>query len=108
MVKAKKIGKKYIFVSKNYHPKTLIPPPKHAHLYVKKIREIFIFKEKWKSSFNQASTKVQSKLLLHSVAQKLWPLQPFNNRCVWGKYLQKMREINSQIFIPNMPVIKWL
>ena len=60
------------------------------------------------TSFNQASTKVQSKLLLHSVAQKLWPLQPFNDRCVWGKYLQKMREINSQIFIPNMPVIKWL
>ena len=43
---AKKIGKKYTFVSKNDHPKTLIPPPKQALLYVKKIREIFIFKEK--------------------------------------------------------------
>ena len=108
MVKAKKIGKKYIFVSKNDHPKTLISPPNHAHLYVKKIWEIFIFKEKWKSSFNQASTKVQSKLLLHSVAQKLWLLQPFNDRYVWDKNLTVDFPHFLQIFTPNTPVVKWL
>ena len=37
------------------------------------------------------------------------PIQAFTALCSTnGVFGVKMREINSQIFIPNTPVIKWL
>ena len=48
-----------------------------------------------KSPFNQVSIKVQSKLLQHSVGQKLWPLQWFKDRHVFFGDFFRFSPINQ-------------